>query len=133
MVSALQYGDSYLVLKDVRLRCIIIITIFTIIVTMIITTIHISNTIIIIITTIIIITITNIINMFNLISTSFQPHISIKIHQRGVQWKQGVVIRMLSCTSFIICYYTHPLHPPPTAPPFDEYPLKDMTCQTPLV
>ena len=26
----------------------------------------------------------------------------VKIHQRGVQWKQGVVIYMILCTSFII-------------------------------
>ena len=26
---------------------------------------------------------------------------------------------------FIVQYCLHPLHPPPTAPPFDEYPKKD--------
>ena len=43
------------------------------------------------------------------------------ILQRGVQWKQGVVVYLtLGC--LIIEYYPHPLHPAPTAPPFDECP-----------
>ena len=47
----------------------------------------------------------------------------LKIHQRGVQWKQGVVICMLLNTSLLYNnYYPHPLHPPPTAPPCNEYP-----------
>ena len=34
------------------------------------------------------------------------------------------------CTSFIISYYPHPLHPPPTAPPCNEYPFEDdVVCQ----
>ena len=41
----------------------------------------------------------------------------------GVQWKQGVVICMVLCTSLLYNTTPHPLHPPPTAPPFDEYPL----------
>ena len=47
----------------------------------------------------------------------------IKIHQMGVQWKQGVVIRMMLYTSSL--YDTTPIHciPPPTAPPCNEYPL----------
>ena len=32
----------------------------------------------------------------------------VKIHQRGVQWKQGVVIYMMLCTSLL--YYTTPIH-----------------------
>ena len=53
----------------------------------------------------------------------------IKIHQRGVQWKQGVVVYMMVIyiyiyiyICFIIWYYPHPLHPLPTAPPCNEYP-----------
>ena len=46
----------------------------------------------------------------------------LKIHQRGVQWKQGVVIYMMLYTICIIQYYPNPLHPPPTAPPCNEYP-----------
>ena len=42
------------------------------------------------------------------------------ILQRGVQWKQGVVIYMRLW--FTIQYYSNPLHPPPTAPPSAEYP-----------
>ena len=41
----------------------------------------------------------------------------LKIHQRGVQWKQGVVICMLLCTSLL--YKTTPIHctPLPLHPP----------------
>ena len=46
---------------------------------------------------------------------------SVKIRQKGAQWKQGVVICMALYTKFIIYSSPHPLHPPPTAPPFDEY------------
>ena len=42
----------------------------------------------------------------------------LKIHQRGVQWKQGVVICMLSYISLL--YNTTPIH----CTPFDEYPFK---------
>ena len=44
-----------------------------------------------------------------------QPRPVLKIHQRGVQWKQGVVIRMMLC--IILLYDTTPIHctPPPTA------------------
>ena len=39
-----------------------------------------------------------------------------------MQWKQGVVIYTMSCTSLL--YSIIPIHctPPPTAPPLDEYP-----------
>ena len=47
----------------------------------------------------------------------------LKIHQRGVQWKQGVVIYMMLHTRLLYNYYPHPLHPPPSAPPCNEYPL----------
>ena len=44
------------------------------------------------------------------------------IPQRGVQWKQGVVIYTMLYTS-LLCDVT-PIHctPPPTAPPCNEYP-----------
>ena len=47
----------------------------------------------------------------------------VYILQRGVQWKQGVVIRMLLYT--ILLYNTTPIHctPLPTAPPCNEYPV----------
>ena len=45
-----------------------------------------------------------------------------EIHQRGVQWKQGVVISMTSYTSLLYDTTPHPLHPPPTATPCNEYP-----------
>ena len=50
------------------------------------------------------------------------PLTALKIHQRGVQWKQGVVVYIMSYT--VLLYNTTPIHctPPPTAPPFDEYP-----------
>ena len=41
---------------------------------------------------------------------------SLGIHQRGVQWKQGVVMYMIN---HYITSYTSP-HPVSTAPPFDE-------------
>ena len=46
----------------------------------------------------------------------------IKIQQRGVHWKQGVVIHMMLYTSLL--YNTTPIHctPPPTATPCNEYP-----------
>ena len=42
---------------------------------------------------------------------------SLKIHQRGVQWKQGVVIDMMLCYSLL--YHTTPIHctPLPLHPP----------------
>ena len=42
---------------------------------------------------------------------------ALKIHQRGVQWKQGVVIYMMLCTSLL--YNTTPIHctPLPLHPP----------------
>ena len=46
----------------------------------------------------------------------------VKIHQRGVQWEQGVVNYV---TLYItLSYNTTPIHcnPPPTAPRFAEYP-----------
>ena len=49
-------------------------------------------------------------------------NVEIYIPQRGVQWKQGVVICMLLCTSLPCNTTPHPLHPPPTEPHFDEYP-----------
>ena len=44
------------------------------------------------------------------------------ISQRGVQWKQGVVIYMILYTTLL--YNTTPIHctPLPLHPPFDEYP-----------
>ena len=45
----------------------------------------------------------------------------VKIHQRGVQWKTGVAICMLSYTS-LLYNTTHIRLPPPTAPPCHEYP-----------
>ena len=41
----------------------------------------------------------------------------VKIHQRGVQWKEGVVICTMSCTSLF--YNTTPIHctPLPLHPP----------------
>ena len=41
----------------------------------------------------------------------------VKIHQRGVQWKQGVVMYMMLCTSLL--YDTTPIHctPLPLHPP----------------
>ena len=42
---------------------------------------------------------------------------TLNIHQRGVQWKEGVVIYVMLYTSLFVYYYPHPLHPPPTAPP----------------
>ena len=43
--------------------------------------------------------------------------VRVKIRQRGVQWKQGVVMRMLLCTSLL--YNTTPIHctPLPLHPP----------------
>ena len=47
---------------------------------------------------------------------------TFKIHQRGVQWKQGVVIYMMLYTSLL--YDTTPIHctPLPLHPPCNEYP-----------
>ena len=44
------------------------------------------------------------------LETTTQPPQQVKIHQRGVQWKQGVVIYMMLST------------PSDCTPPFDEYP-----------
>ena len=46
----------------------------------------------------------------------------LKIHQRGVQWKQGVVICMMLYTS--LSYNTAPIRctPLPLHPPCNEYP-----------
>ena len=51
----------------------------------------------------------------------------VKIHRRGVQWKQGVVVYIM--LKAVLLYNTTPiqctplrLHPPPTAPHFDKYP-----------
>ena len=54
--------------------------------------------------------------------TCAMPPDAIKIHQRGVQWKQGVVIYMMLSTSLF--YNTTPIHctPLPTAPLCNEYP-----------
>ena len=47
---------------------------------------------------------------------AFSSYLALYILQRGVQWKQGVVIRMLLCTS-LLCNTTpihctpNPLHP----------------------
>ena len=50
-------------------------------------------------------------------SAAQRPPGVVEIHQRGVQWKQGVVICMLLSTSLL--YNTTPirLHLPPTAHP----------------
>ena len=46
---------------------------------------------------------------------------SVKIHQRGVQWKQGVVICVMLYTSLF--HIITPIHCTlPTAPPCNEYP-----------
>ena len=47
---------------------------------------------------------------------SYEESPALKIQQRGVQWKQGVVIYMMLYTS---CYIILPQStaPPPTAPP----------------
>ena len=52
--------------------------------------------------------------------------IIVKIHQRGVQWKQAVVICMMLYTSLL--YNTTPRHctPPPTALPCNEYPFLEL-------
>ena len=54
--------------------------------------------------------------------------VSLKIHQRGVQWKQGVVIYMMLYVSLL--YDTTPIHctPPPAALPSAEYPLPDISA-----
>ena len=46
---------------------------------------------------------------------------TVYILQRGVQWKQGVLICMVLYV--ILLYNTTPIHctPPPTAPPCNEY------------
>ena len=51
-------------------------------------------------------------------------HVAIYIPQRGVQWKQGVVIYMTLYTSSL--YNTNPIHctPPPLHPPSAENPCK---------
>ena len=48
----------------------------------------------------------------------------VKIHQRGVQWKQGVVIYVMLYT--VVLHDTTQIHctPPPTAPPCDGYPTR---------
>ena len=45
-----------------------------------------------------------------------------KIHQRGVQWKQGVVVHIILWA--VLIYDTTPIHCTPLRlhPPFDEYP-----------
>ena len=64
-------------------------------------------------------------------TTPFQPHLFnhtfFYILQRGVQWKQGVVICMTLYTSLL--YNTTPIHctPPSTAPPSAEYPTFSTT------
>ena len=50
------------------------------------------------------------------VTRSLSRHLFIKIHQRGVQWKQGVVIYMMLCTSLLynatqIHCTPLPLHP----------------------
>ena len=56
-----------------------------------------------------------------------------KINQRGVQWKQGVVIHMMIYTLVLLNGTTPlPLHPPPTAPPCNEYPISPY-CRSPSV
>ena len=51
----------------------------------------------------------------------YYQYLFIMIHQRGVQWETGCrgLHYIIGC--FIAQCYAHPLHPPPTAPPFDEY------------
>ena len=51
----------------------------------------------------------------------------LKIHQRGVQWKQGVVIYMCYLLAYYMIHFPHPLHPPPTAPRCNEYPIAART------
>ena len=53
----------------------------------------------------------------------------VKIHQRGVQWKQGVVVYIILYV--VLLYNTTPIHCTPLRlhPPFDEYPR----CQNPGV
>ena len=60
--------------------------------------------------------------------------VKVKIQQRGVQWKQGVVIRMMLYASLLYDTTPHPLHPPPTAPPCNAYPKmygEGVRCHTP--
>ena len=40
-----------------------------------------------------------------------------------MQWKQGVVNYIMLYHSLLYCTTPHPLHLPPTALPFDEYPI----------
>ena len=47
---------------------------------------------------------------------------TLYIPQRGVQWKQGVVVYMTLYTSLLYNTTPSPLHPPLTAPPSAEYP-----------
>ena len=58
---------------------------------------------------------------------------SIKIHQRGVQWKQGVVNYMMSYTS--LSYDTTPIHctPLPLHRPYNEYPVYDINFSNILI
>jgi len=53
----------------------------------------------------------------------------LKIQQRGLQWKQGAVIRFISACLFTTQCTPLPLHPPTTANPFDEYPLSFIWSQ----
>ena len=73
-----------------------------------------SITIIIIIITIIMVTFTRITISIIIMFTIFPE---LKLHQRGVQWKQGVVIYVMLCTS--LSYNTTPIHctPLPLHPP----------------
>ena len=48
--------------------------------------------------------------------------LNVKIHQRGGAVETGCSGSHYITGCFVIYYYPHPLHPPPTAPPFDEYP-----------
>ena len=52
----------------------------------------------------------------------------LKIHQRGVQWKQGVVVYIISYAVVLYNTTSYPLHPPPTAPPSAEYPDLSAIC-----
>ena len=47
----------------------------------------------------------------------------IKIHQRGGAVETGCSGSHHVIGCFTIWYCRHPLHPPPTAPPFDEFPI----------
>ena len=67
------------------------------------------------------------------ISTAFRQPLLLKIHRRGVQWKQGVVIYMMLYTS--LSYNTTPIHctPLPLHPPSSEYPPASWCAISPRI